>query len=147
MEVQTMHLAHLRQKFDFAASHRLHNPTLSDDENRRLYGKRNNPRGHGHNYQFEPCIEVEAGEGAPAFTLEMLETLAKQAILDRFDHRHLNEDTAEFRQPGGLNPSVENIAKVFYDLLRAEMLAMNLPGRLRHVTVWETDRTCATFPG
>lgn len=137
----------LRQKFDFAAAHRLHNPSLSDEENRRLYGKCNNPRGHGHNYQFEPCVELDAGDAAAGrFSLADLEVLAKDVILDRFDHRHLNEDTLEFRQPDGLNPSVENIAMIFYGLLGPAVRGACGGASLRSITVWETDRTCCTYP-
>ena len=133
-----------RQKFDFAAAHRLHNPALSDDENRRLYGKCNNPRGHGHNYQFEPCIEISPS--AASFSALVVEGLCRRVILDRFDHKNLNEDTAEFREPSGLNPSVENIAAVFFGLLAGEVSAA-IPGcTLLNMTVWETDRTCATYP-
>ncbi|MFZ4573287.1 MAG: 6-carboxytetrahydropterin synthase [Phycisphaerales bacterium] len=143
-EALRMETVLLRQKFDFAAAHRLHNPALSDEENVRLYGKCNNPRGHGHNYQFEPCVAVPAAAGG-SLTLAVLERVAKEAVLDRFDHKHLNEDTEEFRQPGGLNPSVENIARVFFGLLYPRVAASG--GELLNVTVWETDRTCATYPG
>ena len=133
-----------RQRFDFAAAHRLHNPALSDDANRALYGKCNNPRGHGHNYQFEPCIAVPA---KAAFVSARVEDLCRRVILDRFDHKNLNEDTEEFREGSGLNPSVENIALVFFELLGGTV-AGELPGcTLRNVTVWETDRTSATYPG
>lgn len=133
-----------RQRFDFAAAHRLHNPALSDAENQRLYGKCNNPRGHGHNYQFEPCIEVPVG--APEFSTAGVERLCQRHLLDRFDHKNLNEDTVEFGSPAGVNPSVENIARVFFELL-AEPVAREMPGcALRTMTVWETDRTAATYP-
>ena len=133
----------LRQQFDFAASHRLHVPTLSDDENRRLFGKCNHPSGHGHNYRVEPCVEIESG-GVPAFTLIDLERLTARHVIDPFDHKHLNIDTEEFGE-GGLNPSVENIARVCFDRL-SEAIAGHGGARLCRVTVWETDRTCATYP-
>jgi len=133
-----------RQRFDFAAAHRLHNPALSDEENRSLYGKCNNPRGHGHNYQFEPCIDVPAD--AP-FAPAQVEAVCRVVILDRFDHKNLNEDTAEFREGSGLNPSVENIARVFFELLKGPLSHEMSGCSLRNVTVWETDRTSATFPG
>lgn len=133
----------VRQRFDFAAAHRLNVPGLSDDENRRLFGKCNNLHGHGHNYQVEPCVEVPPGV---KFSLLVLEKLTKEAILDRFDHTHLNLDTVEFGPgPRGVNPSVENIARVSYELLAPAIGATG--ARLRDVTVWETDRTSATYPG
>jgi 6-pyruvoyltetrahydropterin/6-carboxytetrahydropterin synthase len=132
----------IREKFDFAAAHRLHVPTLSDDANRSTFGKCNNPKGHGHNYQFEPCVSAPIGS---AFTVATLERLADQVLLERFDHTHLNEDTVEFdHRRGGVNPSVENIAMVFFNLLAPAVTAAG--ATLQHVSVWETDRTSATYP-
>ncbi len=146
-ETADMSTVLLRQKFDFAAAHRLHNPAFSDEENRRLYGKCNNPRGHGHNYQFEPCVALDAvAARAGEFSLMNLEALSKSVLLDRFDHRHLNEDTEEFRQPDGLNPSVENIAMIFFGLLAPAVKGACSSASLRSITVWETDRTCCTYP-
>jgi 6-pyruvoyltetrahydropterin/6-carboxytetrahydropterin synthase len=138
------HFALLRQRFDFAAAHRLNVPTLSPEQNRALFGKCNNPGGHGHNYQLEPVVEVPLHD-QPAFSLQDLERAVQRAIIDRFDHKHLNQDTPEFCvEQGGVNPSVENIARVFFDLLSAALASA--PVRLRAITVWETDRTCATYP-
>ncbi|MBL0926113.1 MAG: 6-carboxytetrahydropterin synthase [Phycisphaerales bacterium] len=137
----------LRQRFDFAASHRLHNPALSDAENRRMFGKCNNPTGHGHNYQVEPAVAVKISSGGQAFTLLDLERLTDAVVIERFDHRHLNSDVPEFTPPRGLIPSVENIARVCFDLLAPEVRAASGgAAELREVTVWETDRTCATYP-
>jgi 6-pyruvoyltetrahydropterin/6-carboxytetrahydropterin synthase len=135
----------MRQRFDFAAAHRLHVAELPDDENRRIFGKCNNPSGHGHNYQVEPVVEVSLDGGAPAFTLADLERLTDEVVIERFDHTHLNVDTEEFTPGTGLNPSVEHIAATCYRLLAPEIEAAG--ARLRSVTVWETDRTCCTFPG
>ncbi len=143
----TNSVALMRQHFEFAAAHRLHIPSLSDAENRELFGKCNNPRGHGHNYRIEPCVEVEVpARGVPRFQLADLERITAECIIARYDHKHLNEDTQEFGSgPGGLNPSVENIAKVCFDLLAPHILQSG--ARLRSVTVWETDKTSCTYPG
>lgn len=139
----------MRQQFEFAASHRLHCPDLSDQENRALFGKCNNPRGHGHNYRIEPCVEIPAIDDAhplPAaerFGLADLERLTGGVLIDRFDHKHLNEDCAEFAE---LNPSVENIAVVCHDLLAPAIEQSGKRARLRSVTVWETDKTSCTYP-
>jgi 6-pyruvoyltetrahydropterin/6-carboxytetrahydropterin synthase len=138
----------LRQKFDFSASHRLHTPALSEEANRALYGKCNNPSGHGHNYQFEPCVAVKMGKESPRFGIDDLERLAEERVIQRFDHRNLNVDTREFAPGEGLIPSVENIARVFYDLLApAVREAGGGAAELRSITVWETDRTSSTYPG
>ncbi len=137
----------IRQKFDFAASHRLNVATLSEAENRALFGKCNNAAGHGHNYQVEPCVGVELGQPADtAFTLTDLERLTDEAIVRRFDHKNLNTDTSEFSEKGGVNPSVENIAAVFYRLLAGAIKAQPKKAELRSLTVWETDRTSSTYP-
>jgi 6-pyruvoyltetrahydropterin/6-carboxytetrahydropterin synthase len=148
-------VALLRQKFDFSASHRLHTPALSEEENRRLYGKCNNPSGHGHNYQFEPCVAVKVGprkpgNARPPFSIDDLERIAEDRVIQRFDHRYLNVDTREFGMSEGLIPSVENIARVFYDLMAPavrEASGGSGEAELRSVTVWETDRTSSTYPG
>lgn len=136
----------IRQQFDFAAAHRLFVPGLTDEENRRLFGKCTNPSGHGHNYRIEPCVQVPLN-GGTRFSLDDLERLTIEAVIDRFDHTHLNIDRAEFSPGKGLNPSVENIAKVCYDLLAPTIAGHPGGARLTSVTVWETDKTSCTFPG
>jgi 6-pyruvoyltetrahydropterin/6-carboxytetrahydropterin synthase len=149
LEVQPMtpNTVLMRQKFDFAAAHRLHVPSLSDEENRRRFGKCNNASGHGHNYQFEPTVRLTLdGTGNSEFCLQHLERIAEDAIIARFDHKHLNRDTTEFAEGTGLNPSVENIARVFFGLLAPAIEKANAGAALESITVWETDRTCATYP-
>jgi 6-pyruvoyltetrahydropterin/6-carboxytetrahydropterin synthase len=131
----------LSQRFEFSASHRLHCPDRSEEENRRLFGKCNNPNGHGHNYRIEVSLRVPAGPGATPFPEDRLERIARHEVVDRFDHKHLNVDCPEFAQ---LNPSVENIVRVCHALLEP---AFRTEGaELFRVTVWETEKTSATFP-
>lgn len=139
-------VALLRQKFEIAAAHRLHVPSLSDEENRRLFGRCANPSGHGHNYIIEPCVEVGMGS---AFGLVELERVTVETVVDPFDHRNLNTDCAQFDQSrGGVNPSVENISRVFYGLLAPAVERAGGGGaRLRSITVWETEKTSSTYPG
>ena len=136
----------IRQQFDFAAAHRLHASSLSDDENRTVFGRCNNPSGHGHNYRVETAFMVETKAARPV-TVDALEALVDEVVIDPFDHKHLNEDTPEFATDGGVNPSVENIAEVFYGRLNeASRSAFGGTCTLHEVTVWETDRTSATYP-
>lgn len=136
----------LRQRFDFAAAHRLHVDSLSDEENQKLFGKCNNPSGHGHNYQVEPAVEAMLpGNGPMPFTMQDLERLTDEAIIAPFDHTNLNIDPPDFSQ-AGVNPSVEHIARVCYERLAKAIDATNSGARLREVTVWETDRTRCTYP-
>ena len=131
----------MTEQFEFSAAHRLHCPELSDDENRRTFGKCNHPSGHGHNYRIAVAVRVRTGAGAPALTTGALEGIVGRTVLDRFDHRHLNVDCPEFAE---LNPSVENIAQVCHGLLSDEISAAG--AALDHVTVWETEKTSATYP-
>jgi 6-pyruvoyltetrahydropterin/6-carboxytetrahydropterin synthase len=126
----------LSQKFEFSASHRLHNPTLSDEENRAYFGKCNNPAGHGHNYEVQVSI---AGKPRPDGTLVCLPDLERQVaqtVIDRFDHKHLNLEVPEF---ANLNPTVENIAKIIFGLLKPVV------ANLASITVWETPKTWCEF--
>lgn len=136
----------IRQQFDFAAAHRLHAPGLSEQKNREIFGRCNNPSGHGHNYRIETAFSVDPA-ATSTVTVGDLESLVGRVLIDPFDHKHLNEDTTEFATSGGLNPSVESIARVFFERLSPETIS-ELGDRctLHEVTVWETDRTCATYP-
>jgi 6-pyruvoyltetrahydropterin/6-carboxytetrahydropterin synthase len=146
MTADAPHTVLLRHRFEFAAAHRLHAGELSEAENQRIFGKCNNPSGHGHNYQVEPCVAINLATDGPPFGAPELEEIVEQAILRRFDHRHLNLDTPEFGAAGEM-PSVERIAQVCHGLLHEALQARHPHIELRQVTVWETDRTSCTYPG
>lgn len=131
--------ATLSETFEFAASHRLHLGDLSDEDNRLLFGKCNNPNGHGHNYRIEVAVAIEIG--SRSFGFGQLQQIVQREIMQRFDHKHLNLDCAEFHD---LNPSVENIARVCHGLLEPEIGRSG--ARLSHVRVWETDKTSCRYP-
>ncbi len=141
----------IRATIEFAASHRLHSPSLSDEENRRLFGKCNNPAGHGHNYLVEAAVEVSTNAEAD-FRPDHLREIIMRTVSDRFDHKYLNVDCADFDvSRGGVTPSVENIARVCHDLLERPVREASgghvaSDPRLLRVTVWETERTSATYP-
>jgi 6-pyruvoyltetrahydropterin/6-carboxytetrahydropterin synthase len=130
----------MTQSFEFSASHRLHCKELSDEENRKTFGKCNNPAGHGHNYVLEVTIEGEPDPATGALlALGRFEGTVKQRVIDRLDHQHLNE----CREFASLNPSAENIARVIWDLLVG---AFDSAG-LHAVRVWETPKTYAEYAG
>jgi 6-pyruvoyltetrahydropterin/6-carboxytetrahydropterin synthase len=132
----------LTRALDFAAAHRLHGPGLSDEENLAVFGKCNNPNGHGHNYGVEVTV---AGEIDPKtgmiVDLAALDRVLKTEIMDRFDHKHLNRDTEDF---SSLNPTSENLTKVIWDYLEGNIPA---PARLYRVVVRETDRNYFEYYG
>ena len=146
VEMNEQNTVLLRQRFDFAASHRLHVSTLSDEENRHVFGVCNNLNGHGHNYQVEPCVSIDLSDASQPMSLADLEQVVGDTVIDRFDHKNLNVDTREFKDGEGVNPSVEHIARVCFGLLEPAIASRWSGARLRDVTVWETDRTSCTFP-
>jgi 6-pyruvoyltetrahydropterin/6-carboxytetrahydropterin synthase len=125
------------RRYPFAASHRLHASALSADENRRIFGKCNNPFGHGHNYVLEVSVRgpVRAETGL-AVPVGELDGLVREAVLDAFDHRNLNEEIPAFRD--GLVPTTENVAVEIWRRLRTAWP----PGfpRLEKIRIAETDR-------
>lgn len=134
-------MVQVTQQFEFSAAHRLHCDTLSPEENKRVFGKCNNPSGHGHNYLVDVTIE---GEPDPRTGLllatDELERRVAERVIRRLDHKHLNLDTPEF---AALNPSVENIAMVVWRLLDGQLA----PARLASVRIYETPKTWAEFSG
>jgi 6-pyruvoyltetrahydropterin/6-carboxytetrahydropterin synthase len=133
--------ATLVQRFDFAASHRLHCRELPDQENRRIFGKCNNPAGHGHNYRLEVHARVPLGSG-PSLQPDQLERLVMEHAVDRLDHKHLNTDVPEF---ASRNPSVEWIAQTCFEWLDGPIRSTG--AQLLRVRVWETEKTSAIYPG
>jgi 6-pyruvoyltetrahydropterin/6-carboxytetrahydropterin synthase len=130
----------LTETFEFAASHRLHLAGVSADENRALFGKCNNPNGHGHNYRIEVAVEMTA-EGKRRLDFGAIEGIVQREVMARFDHKHLNLDCPEF---AALNPSVEHIAMVCHGLLAPRFVEAG--GALRFVRVWETEKTSCRYP-
>lgn len=122
--------------FEFAASHRMHDASLSEELNRTQFGKCNWPHGHGHNYRVE--VSVSADVSNPP-SMAALEEEVCRHVIERFDHRNLNLDCPEFARQ---NPSVENIAAVCFTLLENPLRERGM--ELRAVRVWETSKTSAT---
>ena len=141
MQRENPNMVFLTQQFEFSAAHRLHCPDLSAEENRAMFGKCNNPRGHGHNYMLDVTVagEPDAKTGA-VLSVPKFEQVVKERVINRLDHKHLNDDTDEFRN---VNPSAENIARVIWNLLNDNVA----PAKLHAVRVWETPKTCAEYTG
>jgi 6-pyruvoyltetrahydropterin/6-carboxytetrahydropterin synthase len=133
-------MTRLSQKFEFAASHRLHNPALSDEANRKTFGKCNNPHGHGHNYELQVTLAGTPDGNGLLVDVPAFERTVAQTVIERFDHKNLNLELPEFRD---LIPSVENIARVIYGLLKPALETGRT--RLAGVTVWETPKTWCEY--
>jgi 6-pyruvoyltetrahydropterin/6-carboxytetrahydropterin synthase len=113
----------LSQKFEFSATHRLHNPKASEAENLRLFGKCNNPHGHGHNYALEVTVAgpVEPRTGMVCNLVD-LDAAVERHILERFGHENLNL-LPEF---SSAVPTTENLCRSIYEILRREFHAAHL---------------------
>ena len=107
--------AHLTRRYMFSASHRLHSPQLSDEENQRTYGKCNNPYGHGHNYMLEVTVSgpVQEATGMVCNIVD-LDGFVTRKILELFDLQNLNT-LPEFAD---LVPTTENLSTVIYEILQ-----------------------------
>ena len=105
----------LGRRYHFSASHRLHSPRLSEEENFRVYGKCNNPHGHGHNYRLEVTVSgrVDPSTGMVCNLVD-LDGFVESEILARFGHQNLNT-LAEFANEV---PTTENLCVAIYDILR-----------------------------
>lgn len=128
------------RRYRFAASHRLHSPELNEEENYTLYGKCNNPYGHGHNYVIDVSAVGPADEPAGrAVDIQALDELVRREVLAPFDHRNLNTEIAEFRD---VVPTSENLAREICRRLKSHWKTV-FPGewpKLHLIRIAETER-------
>jgi 6-pyruvoyltetrahydropterin/6-carboxytetrahydropterin synthase len=134
-------MIYLTRKCEFSASHYYHNPGLSPEENRGLFGKCNNPNGHGHNYTLEVTVkgEVNPRSGFVIDLKDLNEVLSRE-VLDTFDHRFLNKEVPEFATQ---IPTTENIAISIWKRLEPQLEGVSL----HRVRVYETPDLFADFYG
>lgn len=119
----------------FNAAHQLCDPSLSDEENWRLFGKCANL--HGHNYILEVVVagEIDQASGY-VLDLKLLSEVINSQVIRDVDHRNLNTDVPWLK---GCVPTAENLAQAIWERLQPE-----LPhGLLRSVRIWETDKNWA----
>lgn len=107
--------AYLSRRYRLSASHRLDCPALSEEANRRVYGKCNNPHGHGHNYTVEVTVggEVDPRTGMVCDLAE-LDGVVQRRVVERFDHANLNLDPWFAR----IVPTTENFCIAIYEMLQ-----------------------------
>jgi 6-pyruvoyltetrahydropterin/6-carboxytetrahydropterin synthase len=121
----------LTRRYNFAASHRLNSPKLSEEENRRLYGKCNNPYGHGHNYIVEVTMTGPVDRATGMITnLGDLDPFVQREVIEAFDHKYLNEEIPEFQTAV---PTTENVCREVFRRLKKYPLA-----QLERVRIEET---------
>jgi 6-pyruvoyltetrahydropterin/6-carboxytetrahydropterin synthase len=124
--------AYFGRRYMVSASHRLHTPALTAEQNRVAYGKCNNVHGHGHNY----IVEILAGGAVDAETgmvvdLVALDRAVRERVIDRFDHAYLNLDPIF----ADCVPTTENLCRAIFELLKDALPA----GELEQVRVEETE--------
>jgi 6-pyruvoyltetrahydropterin/6-carboxytetrahydropterin synthase len=129
----------LTRRYRFAASHRLHTPALSEEENRKLYGKCNNPYGHGHDYVMDVTVEGPVDGAGHVVDRDAFDNLVRERVLKELDHKNLNEDRPEFQARVA---TTENLAHVVRGLLAKEW---KLGAKLKTIRISETDRNTFTL--
>ncbi|MES2179500.1 MAG: 6-carboxytetrahydropterin synthase [Gemmatimonadota bacterium] len=125
----------------FNAAHRVHNPAFSDEENNRVFGKCNNPNGHGHNYTLDVSVRGEIDERTGyVLDLGLLKQIVMERVVDKIDHKNLNLDVAFMR---GTIPTSENIIVAIWRELEPAIRPRNLV----RLVLWETPNNYVEYTG
>lgn len=134
-------MVYLTRKAEFAASHYYHNPDFTPEQNRAIFGKCNNPNGHGHNYTLEVTVkgEVDPRSGF-VVDLKQLKEIMHREVLDAMDHRFLNKEVPEFFTQ---IPTTENLAIACWQRLESKLQK----AKLHRVRVYETQDLFVDFYG
>jgi len=134
-------MVYLTRKAEFSASHFYHNPELSGEENRRIFGKCNNPNGHGHNYTLEVTVKGQVDNRSGfVVDLKQLKEIMLREVIDVLDHRFLNKEIPEFKD---LIPTTENLAISIWNRLHSKLNV----ARLHRVRVYETPDLFVDYYG
>ena len=131
-------MTRVTRRYRFSSSHRLHSPSMSEAENAELYGKCNNPFGHGHNYVLEVSVRgtVNAQSGR-VVNIGELDQYVECQVIRQFDHKDMNRDVADFKD---LVPTTENLSLVIERCLRREWDNSFGAASLDAVRIQETRR-------
>jgi 6-pyruvoyltetrahydropterin/6-carboxytetrahydropterin synthase len=134
-------MVYLTRKCEFSAAHYYHNPEFSPEENRRLFGKCNNPNGHGHNYTLEVTVrgEVDRRTGYVVDIADLKQVLDRE-VMDVLDHRFLNKEVPEFASQ---IPTTENLAIVIWKRLEPKLKV----AQLHRVRLYESPDLFVDFYG
>lgn len=134
-------MVYVTRKGHFSASHRLYNPAWSDEKNQTVFGKCNNPNGHGHNYEIEVTVAGDPPqETGMVIDLKRLAEIIEEELIERVDHKHLNEDVDFMR---GIIPTAENMAIAFWTILEPKITA----GRLVSIKLFESTNNFVEYRG
>ena len=134
-------MIYVTRKADFSAAHRLYNPSWSDKQNDEVFGKCNNPNGHGHNYILEVTVRGDVDDSTGYLVdLKKLKEVIRVRVIDKVDHKNLNTDV-EFLH--GIIPTAENIAIAIWGELKDAIPS----GTLHEIRLQETERNIVTYRG
>ena len=134
-------IVYLTRKVEFSASHHYHNPAFTAEENQRVFGKCNNPHGHGHNYTLEVTVKGEV-DSTTGFVVDLkeLKDIMNREVVDAMDHRYLNHEVPEFKSE---IPTTENIAIAIWKRLEGKLHI----AKLHRVRLYEMDDLWVDFYG
>ena len=129
------------RRLHFAAAHRVHNAALSDEENRRVYGKCNNPNWHGHNYILDVSVRGPLDERTGyVMDLSRVKDIVTRCVIDKVDHRNLNLEVDFLRDT---IPTTENVVVAFWRELEPALR----PAVLSRLVLWETVNNYVEYDG
>ena len=129
------------RRLHFSAAHRVHNPAMSDDENRRVFGKCNNPNWHGHNYILDVSVTGTLDERTGyVIDLSRVKQIVEERVIQQVDHRNLNLEVEFMR---GIIPTTENVVVAFWRELEPALA----PARLTKLVLWETVNNHVEYEG
>lgn len=129
----------------FSASHRLHSPYLTDEENKELYGKCNNFNGHGHNYKVDVMLKgpVDPATGMVINITDMKKAM-NRAVMDVLDHKNIDKDVPYF---GSIPSTAENISVFIWNQMKSELTKINKEHLLYQVKLFETEKNVFYYRG
>ena len=131
----------LTRKAEFSASHYYHNPEFTQEENQRIFGKCNNPHGHGHNYTLEVTVKGQVDQRSGfVVDLKELKEIMNREVIDALDHRFLNKEVAEFAKA---IPTTENLAISIWERLKPKLKL----AELHRIRVYETPDLFVDYYG
>jgi len=131
----------LTRKAEFSASHYYHNPEFSQEENQRIFGKCNNPHGHGHNYTLEVTVKGQVDQRSGfVVDLKELKEIMNREVIDALDHRFLNKEVPEFAKA---IPTTENLAISIWERLKPKLKL----AELHRIRVYETPDLFVDYYG
>lgn len=129
------------RRLHFSAAHRVHNPAMSDEENRRIFGKCNNPNWHGHNYILDVSVRGPVDERTGyVVDLSVIKQIVEEHVIRHVDHRNLNLEVAFLR---GVIPTTENVVVAFWRVLEPALR----PAQLTRLVLWETVNNYVEYDG